>query len=145
MQQAIRMKKVSAKLKEETVLRLLQGASINDFSRELKVLVPDIEFWKPRFLIAAREGLKVRGKDPVEKELEMAQKTIIEPPWSSISIKKELDQKSKREFVDMYRHTPDPETGRRYPVRMILRAIEYSSAAYYGIDGGRSATNGSPR
>lgn len=44
MQQAIRMKKVSAKLKEETVLRLLQGASINDFSRELKVLVPDIEF-----------------------------------------------------------------------------------------------------
>lgn len=33
---------------------------------------------KTRFLIAAREGLKVWGKDPAEKELEIAKKTIGE-------------------------------------------------------------------
>jgi len=78
MGQTIRMKRISAKVKEETVLRLLQGENINDLSRELKVPVPDIESWKTRFLIAAREGLKVRGKDPTEKELEIAKKTIGE-------------------------------------------------------------------
>jgi len=78
MKEAIRMKRMSAKIKEETVLRLLQGANINDISRELKVAVPEIESWKKRFLIAAREGLKARGKDPIAKELEMAKKTIGE-------------------------------------------------------------------
>lgn len=78
MGQTIRMKRISAKLKEETVLRLLQGENINDLSRDLKVPVPDIESWKNRFLVAAREGLKVRGKDPAEKELEIAKKTIGE-------------------------------------------------------------------
>ena len=43
MGQTIRMKRISAKLKEETVLRLLQGENINDLSRELKVPVPEIE------------------------------------------------------------------------------------------------------
>ncbi len=39
---------------------------------------PEIEAWKKRFLIAAREGLKALGKDTVVKELEMAKKTIGE-------------------------------------------------------------------
>ncbi|MGC9424181.1 transposase [Vibrio sp.] len=78
MSQTVRMKRISAKLKEETVLRLLQGENINDLSRELKVSVPDIESWKNRFLVGAREGLKARGNDPVEKELEIAKKTIGE-------------------------------------------------------------------
>ena len=72
------MKRISVKKKEEVVLRLLKGESINDISRELKVAVSEIESWKRRFLIAAREGLKSHGKDPVEKELDMAKKTIGE-------------------------------------------------------------------
>ncbi len=72
------MKRISVKKKEEVVLRLLNGESINDISRELKVAVGEIESWKRRFLIAAREGLKSHGKDPVEKELDMAKKTIGE-------------------------------------------------------------------
>lgn len=42
-----------------------------------------------------------------------------------------MDQ-SRREFVDENREKTDPDTGKRYPVRMILRVAEYSSAAYYG-------------
>jgi len=72
------MKRISARKKEEVVLRLLAGENINDVSRELKVTVVEIESWKQRFLIAAREGLKSHGKDPVEKELDIAKKTIGE-------------------------------------------------------------------
>jgi hypothetical protein len=72
------MKRISVKKKEEVVLRLLNGENINDLSRELKISVSDIESWKQRFLIAAREGLKSHGKDPVEKELDLAKKTIGE-------------------------------------------------------------------
>ncbi|MGB4269148.1 MAG: helix-turn-helix domain-containing protein [Spirochaetota bacterium] len=78
MSQTVRMKRISAKKKEDIVLRLLRGEDINDISRELKIPVPEIESWKNRFLIAAREGLKSHGRDPVEKELEMAKKTIGE-------------------------------------------------------------------
>ncbi len=70
MSQTVCMKRISAKKKEETVFRLLQGENINDISRELRISVPEIESWKNRFLIADREGLKTQGKDPVEKELE---------------------------------------------------------------------------
>ena len=76
MSQTVRMKRISAKKKEETVFRLLQGENINDISREVKIAIPEIESWKNRFLIAAREGLKTRGKDPVEKELEIAKLPI---------------------------------------------------------------------
>ena len=69
MSQTVRVKGISAKKKEETVLRLLQGENINDISRELKISVPEIESWKNRFLIAGMEGLKSRGKDLVDKEL----------------------------------------------------------------------------
>jgi len=72
------MKRISVKKKEEIILRLLNGENINDLSRELKVSVSDLETWKRRFLTAAREGLKSHGKDPVEKELDLAKKTIGE-------------------------------------------------------------------
>lgn len=72
------MKRISVKKKEEIVLRILSGENINDLSRELKISVVEIESWKQRFLIAAKEGLKSHGMDPVEKELELAKKTIGE-------------------------------------------------------------------
>lgn len=78
MSKNIRMKRISANNKEEIVLRLLQGENINELSRELKISIPEIESWKRKFLIAAKEGLKSKGKDPVEKELEIAKKTIGE-------------------------------------------------------------------
>jgi len=41
-------------------------------------------------------------------------------------------EQKKWEFVDEYRQKTNPETGKRYSVRMILRVINYSSASYYG-------------
>ncbi len=147
MSQTVRMKRISAKKKEDIVLRLLRGEDINDISRELKIPVPEIETWKNRFLIAAREGLKTRGKDPVIKELEIAKKTIGELTMELNLHKKkrELDQKSKREFVDEYRCACDPNTGKRYPVRMILRVIDYSSSSYYGHNANEMRTKPGPK
>lgn len=88
---------MSAKQKEETVLRLLGGENINELSRELKISVTEIEDWKRRFLIGAREGLKSHGKDPVEKELEMAKKTIGE-------LTMELNLHKKKENWIKYRN-----------------------------------------
>ncbi len=146
MSQTVHMKRISAKKKEDIVLRLLLGEDINDISRELKIPIPEIESWKNRFLISAREGLKTRGKDPVIKELEMAKKTIGELTMElNLHKKKELDKKSKREFVDESRCACDPNTGRRYPVRMILRVIDYSSASYYGNNAGEMRMKPGPK
>lgn len=41
-------------------------------------------------------------------------------------------EQERRQFVDDYRRKTDPDTGKRYPVKMILRVVDYSSAAYYG-------------
>ena len=50
-----------------------------------------------------------------------------------------MDKKSKREFVDQLRTERDEKTQKFYPVRMILRTIDYSSATYYG-NGGKDRT-----
>ncbi|MGC9424180.1 IS3 family transposase [Vibrio sp.] len=55
-----------------------------------------------------------------------------------------MDQ-SRREFVDENREKTDPDTGKRYPVRMILRVAEYSSAAYYGHLRHRQAQKRGPK
>lgn len=44
-----------------------------------------------------------------------------------------MAQTTKREFVDQHKSMIDHVTGKEYPVRMILRVINYSSAAYYGV------------
>lgn len=47
------MKRISARGKEEIVLRLLQGESIEMLSRKVKVSVGDIESWKRLFLFSS--------------------------------------------------------------------------------------------
>ena len=79
--ESIRMKRISAKLKEETVLRLLQGENINDLSR-------DTESTRCRRLSPGKPGLThwsqggskgtVLQRPMAEKELEIAKKTIGE-------------------------------------------------------------------
>ena len=87
----------SARKKEEAVLRLLVGENIQELSRSLKVSVGDLEDWKRSFLIAAREGLKARGKDPVEKELEIAKRTIGDLTMElNLHKKKEIFRKTGR-------------------------------------------------
>lgn len=66
----------SAQKKQDIVIRMLRGESFEELSREYKVTVPELLEWQRMFLQSGREGLKVHGKSPVEKELENAEKKI---------------------------------------------------------------------
>ena len=68
----------SASRKREAVLRLLRGEPLDALSRELGVEIYRLERWKERALGAIDAGLRERGSDPLEKELDAARKKIGE-------------------------------------------------------------------
>ena len=60
------------------MLRLLRGEPTDALSRELGVEIYRLEKWKARALDAIDAGLRERGGDPLEKELDAARKKIGE-------------------------------------------------------------------
>ena len=53
----------SAKAKSEIVLRLFRGESVDAVSREIQVLVHEIETWRKEFLEGGASRLKKRDGD----------------------------------------------------------------------------------
>ena len=68
----------SARRKEEVVLRLLRGESLDLLARETGQPAGVISRWREEFLAAGREGLKARPKPAEERELAEAQRKIGE-------------------------------------------------------------------
>lgn len=66
----------SARRKEEVVMRLLRGESLDALARECKQPAGRISSWREEFLAAGREGLKARPRAPEERELADAQRKI---------------------------------------------------------------------
>ena len=66
----------SARRKEELVLRLLRGESLDALAREAGQPAGTISRWREDFLAAGREGLKARPAAPEERELREAQRKI---------------------------------------------------------------------
>jgi len=66
----------SARRKEEVVLRLLRGESLDALARECGQPAGQISRWREEFLAAGREGLKARPSPPEERELREAQRKI---------------------------------------------------------------------
>lgn len=66
----------SARRKEEVVLRLLRGTSLDALARESGQPAGRISGWRDEFLRAGREGLKARPAAPEEHELREAQRLI---------------------------------------------------------------------
>lgn len=64
--------------KRAAVLRLLRGEAVDDVSRDLGVEIYKLELWRERALAAMEEGLRERGGDPLEAELDVAKKRIGE-------------------------------------------------------------------
>lgn len=64
--------------KRAAVIRLLRGESVDAVSRELGVEIYKLETWRERALAAMEEGLRERGGDPLEAELDVAKKRIGE-------------------------------------------------------------------
>jgi transposase len=71
-------KRWSAKRKMEVVLRLLQGESVDELSRELGVEMYRIAKWKDEALFGLENGLKERNADLRDVELARAKQQIGE-------------------------------------------------------------------
>ncbi len=68
----------SARRKEEVVLRLLRGESLDALARETGQAAGTISSWREEFLEAGREGLKSRPRPVEERQLADAQRKIGE-------------------------------------------------------------------
>lgn len=75
---AAEIKRWSAGRKKQVVLRLLRGESVDALSRELAVPIFRLEEWRDRALAGIDVGLKERENDPVEKQLDDANRRIGE-------------------------------------------------------------------
>jgi len=67
--EAPRPERWSAKQKGDIILRLLRGEDLGEVSRETQVPAHELEEWRRVFLEGGAQGLKRRGGDPTEKEL----------------------------------------------------------------------------
>ena len=59
----------SAQGKVEIVLRLLRGEDLGEVSREMRVSPAVLEEWRRVFLETGQQGLRIRSRDPGEREL----------------------------------------------------------------------------
>jgi len=64
--------------KREVVLRMLRGEPLESLSREFGVELYRLEQWKERALAGLDAGLRERGGDPRESQLDAAMKRIGE-------------------------------------------------------------------
>jgi hypothetical protein len=64
--------------KQEVVLRLLRGESLDALSRELGVEIYRLEEWRERALAGLELGLKDRQGEPLAAELDAAKRHIGE-------------------------------------------------------------------
>lgn len=68
----------SARRKQEVVLRLLRGESLDALARETGQAAGTISAWREAFLEAGQEGLKSRPRPMEERQLADAQRKIGE-------------------------------------------------------------------
>ena len=59
----------SAQGKAEIVSRLLRGEDLGEVSREMRVSPAVLEEWRRVFLETGQQGLRIRSRDPGEREL----------------------------------------------------------------------------
>jgi len=75
---AAEIKRWSSGRKMQVVLRLLRGESVDALSREVAVPIYRLEQWRDRALAGIDAGLKERENDPVERQLDDANRRIGE-------------------------------------------------------------------
>ncbi len=88
---AAEVKRWSAGRKKAVVLRLLRGEPVDALSREVSVPIYKLEQWRDRALVGIDAGLKERENDPVERQLDEANRRIGE-----LIMEVEILQKERR-------------------------------------------------
>jgi hypothetical protein len=88
---AVEIKRWSAGRKKDVVLRLLRGEPLDAVSREVSVPIFKLEQWRERALTGIDAGLKERENDPLERQLDEANRRIGE-----LVMEVEILQKERR-------------------------------------------------
>ena len=94
---AAEVRRWSAGRKKEVVLRLLRGEPVDAVSREVSVPIYKLERWRDRALAGIDAGLKERENDPVERQLDDANRRIGELVMEVEILQKE--RRAKRPLV----------------------------------------------
>ena len=71
-------RRMSARRKQEAVLRLLRGEDLELVSRELGVTAAELSGWRDRFLAGGEAALKSRPADAREAEIDRLQAKVGE-------------------------------------------------------------------
>ena len=71
-------RRMSARRKQEAVLRLLRGGDLELVSRELGVTAAELSGWRDRFLAGGEAALKSRPADAREAEIDRLQAKVGE-------------------------------------------------------------------
>ncbi len=90
---AAEVRRWSAGRKKEVVLRLLRGEPVDAVSREVSVAIYKLERWRDRALAGIEVGLKERENDPLEKQLDEANRRIGELVMEVEILRKERQAK----------------------------------------------------
>jgi predicted nucleic acid-binding Zn-ribbon protein len=88
---AAEVKRWSSGRKKEVVLRLLRGEPVDAVSREVSVPIYKLERWRERALAGMDAGLKERENDPLERQLDEANRRI-----GALVMEVEILQKERR-------------------------------------------------
>ena len=94
---AAEVKRWSAGRKKEVVLRLLRGEPVDALSREVSVPIYKLEQWRDRALAGIDAGLRERENDPVERQLDEANRRLGELVMEVEILQKE--RRAKRPLV----------------------------------------------
>ena len=82
----------SAARKQEVVILLIRGESIQALSRELGVEVYRLEEWRDKGLKGIEDSVKVRQDDPIHGELDEAHKRIGELMMENELLRKRIEK-----------------------------------------------------
>lgn len=87
------VKRWSAKRKAEVVLRVFQGESIDDVSRDVGTPIHVINEWREEALINLEEGFKKRVNDPKDAQLSRAKEQIGELSMENELLRRKIEKK----------------------------------------------------
>ncbi len=89
---APRQRRMSAKRKQEAVLRILRGEDLELVSRDLGVTAADLSGWRDSFLEAGAACLRNRPEDDRTRELKAMREKIGEMTMANALLEAKIDR-----------------------------------------------------
>ena len=129
-------RRMSARRKQETVLRLLRGEDLELVSRELGVTAAELSGWRDQFLAGGEASLKSRPADARDAEIDRLQAKVGELTMTAELLEAKIERLevlrplARRRPRSMSRQV-SPSTGHVYGLERVSRLWGVSRATIY--------------